>query len=122
MTKKPPKDLGASVRARLVRVAHERGEDFQLLLLRYANERLLFRLAASQHAHRFVLKGAALFTIWTGKPHRATRNLDFLGFGDSSPEQVRAAFADVLEIDVPDDGMRFDLDSLTVGLIREDLL
>ena len=43
MKKKPPTDIGASVRARLLRLARERGEDFQLVLTRYANERLLFR-------------------------------------------------------------------------------
>jgi len=72
--KKPPTDVGASVRARLLRLAREQGEDFQLLLTRYANERLLFRLSASGHAQQFVLKGAALFTLWTGKPHRATHS------------------------------------------------
>jgi predicted nucleotidyltransferase component of viral defense system len=82
MTKGPPKDLGASVRSRLLRVARAQGEDFQTVLTRYANERLLFRLAASRHAQHFVLKGAALFTLWTGKPHRVTRDLDLLGFGD----------------------------------------
>jgi hypothetical protein len=29
MTRTPPKDIGASVRARLLRLARERGEDFQ---------------------------------------------------------------------------------------------
>jgi predicted nucleotidyltransferase component of viral defense system len=118
--KPPPQNVGASVRARLLRLARERGEDFQLVLTRYANERLLFRLASSQHALRFVLKGAALFTIWTGKPHRATRDLDLLGFGASSQNQIRDVFAEVLTLEVDDDGVRFDLDSLTVGPIRED--
>jgi hypothetical protein len=57
---KAPKDIGASVRARLQRLARECGEDFQVLLTRYANERLLYRLASSRHASAFVLKGAAL--------------------------------------------------------------
>ena len=52
MTKSPPKDIGAAVRARLSRLARERGEDFQLVLTRYANERLLFRLAPSRQALR----------------------------------------------------------------------
>ena len=76
MTKSPPRDVAASVRARLLRLARERDEDVQLMLTRYANERLLFRLASSRHAQRFVLKGAALFTLWTGRPHRATRDID----------------------------------------------
>ena len=120
MTKRPLKDIGTSVRARLLRIAHERGEDFQLLLTRYANERLLFRLASSPHASRFVLKGAALFTVSTGHPHRATRDLDLLGFGEPGVAPVRATFEQILRFEVPDDGVQFDLDSLRVGLIREE--
>ena len=94
--KKPPTDVGTSLRARLLRLARERGEDFQLLLTRYANERLLFRLSASGYAHQSVLKGAALFTLWMGKPHRATRDLDLLGFGDPGVEHVREVFSKLL--------------------------
>lgn len=89
MKKRAPKDIGASVRARLLHLAHEQKEDFQLVLIRYANERLLFRLASSHHAQNFVLKGAALFTLWTGKPHRATRDLDLLSFGNTEVAQLR---------------------------------
>ncbi|MDX2053608.1 MAG: nucleotidyl transferase AbiEii/AbiGii toxin family protein [Polyangiaceae bacterium] len=120
MTKTTVKDVGASVRARLLHLARTEGEDFQLVLTRYANERLLFRLATSKHGERFVLKGAALFTLWTGKPHRATRDLDLLGFGDPGESRVRSIFAEVLALDVPDDGVRFDLETLAVGLIREE--
>jgi len=117
---KATKDVGASVRARLLHLARERGEDFQLVLVRYANERLLYRLAKSAHAARFVLKGAALFTLWTGKAHRATRDLDLLGFGDSSEPHIRGLFAEVLTLDAGDDGVRFDAGSLEVGPIREE--
>jgi predicted nucleotidyltransferase component of viral defense system len=118
--KKPPTDVGASVRARLLGLAREQGEDFQLLLTRYANERLLFRLSASGHAQQFVLKGAALFALWTGKPHRATRDLDLLGFGDPGVAHVREVFTKVLAHDVVDDGVHFDLATLAVDLIRDD--
>jgi predicted nucleotidyltransferase component of viral defense system len=117
---KPPKNIAASVRARLLSLARERGEDFQLVLTRYANERLLYRLTQSSHAPRFVLKGAALFTVWTGELHRATRDLDLLGFGDASQENIRSVFAEVIALDVADDGVVFDRDSLLVGPIRED--
>ena len=65
MTKppKPKKNVGASVRARLLRLAGARGEDVQQLLVRYAHERLLYRLAESPHGASFVLKGATLFAI-----------------------------------------------------------
>jgi predicted nucleotidyltransferase component of viral defense system len=118
--KKTPKNVGASVRARLLRLSTERREDFQLLLTRYANERLLYRLAKSHHGAQFVLKGAALFTLWTGHPHRATRDLDLLAFGDATEARVRAVFQDVIGLDVPDDGVVFEVASLDVGPIRED--
>jgi predicted nucleotidyltransferase component of viral defense system len=118
--KKPPTNIGASVRARLLRLSTERREDFQLLLTRYANERLLYRLTKSPHGAQFVLKGAALFTLWTGRAHRATRDLDLLGFGDATEAHVREVFKEILAVDVPDDGVVFDIASLTVGPIRED--
>ena len=120
MTKAPPKDIGRSVRARLLKLARDRGEDFQRVLVRYANERLLFRIASSRYGQQFVLNGAALFTLWTGRPHRATRDLDLLGFGAPGVDHVREVFAEVLALDVPDDGVRFDHASLAVDLIRKE--
>ncbi len=117
---KPLKNVGASVRARLLHLAKQRGDDFQLVLLRYANERLLYRLATSGHANRFVLKGAALFTVWTGNPHRATRDLDLLGYGESTEGDIRDVFTKVVTMMTDDDGVVFDADSIEVGLIRED--
>lgn len=117
---KGPTNIGASVRARLLHLARERGEDFQLLLTRYASERLLHRLASSPHASRFVLKGAVLFTVWTGKPHRATRDIDLLGYGDPSVPHVRSAIIEILAVDVGDDGVVFDSSSLVVSPIREE--
>jgi predicted nucleotidyltransferase component of viral defense system len=117
---KTPTNIGASVRARLLGLARHRGDDFQLLLTRYANERLLYRLGKSHHGSRFVLKGAALFTLWTGKPHRATRDVDLLGFGDPSVPHVRSVLTEVLSLDVGDDGVAFDVGSLEVGPIREE--
>jgi hypothetical protein len=109
--------VGASVRARLQLLARQQGDDFQLVLLRYVNERLLYRLTQSAHAQHFVLKGAALFTLWSGHPHRATRDLDLLGFGDSHEAHLRGVFHEILSQEVEDDGVQFDVDSLEVGPI-----
>jgi hypothetical protein len=59
---RPITDLGASVRARLQNLSRQSGQSFELMLTRYALERLLFRLGSSVHAERFVLKGAMLLT------------------------------------------------------------
>lgn len=119
MTRRP-RDIGASVRARLLRLAREHQDDYQLVLTRYANERLLYRLSESDHADRFVLKGAALFVVWTGAPHRATRDIDLLGYGDPSHTSLASIFTEVLAMDVADDGVGFDAASLTIGPIRDD--
>jgi len=70
-----PRDLAASVRQRLLNRAKERGDDFQLVLTWYGIERLLYRLSASPHADAFILKGAMLFSLWSGEAHRPTRDL-----------------------------------------------
>lgn len=117
---KPLKNVGTSVRVRLLDLAKQRGDDFQLILLRFANERLLYRLATSAYANRFVLKGAALFTVWTGNPHRATRDLDLLGYGDSSETDLRSVFTKIATMTTDDDGVVYDADTIEVGPIRED--
>jgi hypothetical protein len=61
VSKEKTRNLAASVRQRLLNVAREQNEDFQLVLTRYALERLLYRLSQSEHRNVFVLKGAMLF-------------------------------------------------------------
>ena len=51
-----PRNIGASVRQRLLNLAHARGQPMELLLTRYALERLLHRLSLSPHRERFVLR------------------------------------------------------------------
>ncbi len=114
------KNVGASVRARLQNLSRETGQSFELILTRYALERLLYRLSTSAFSDRFVLKGAMLLTSWFTDPHRATRDLDLLGFGDPSPEAVVAAFREILSIDV-DDGVEFESNAVRVDQIREEL-
>src|ERR1700676_1042771 len=73
------RDIGASVRARLLALARHRNQQFDLVLTRYALERLLYRLSLTTHRERFVLKGAMLITTWFDDPHRPTRDVDLLG-------------------------------------------
>jgi hypothetical protein len=50
--------LARSVQTRLASHARAIGVDPNLVLTRFATERLLYRLSVSPHAERFVLKGA----------------------------------------------------------------
>jgi predicted nucleotidyltransferase component of viral defense system len=114
------KNLPASVKARLETLAGKRGEEFNLLLTRYGIERLLYRLSQSQHADKFLLKGAMLFAIWDIKTHRPTQDLDLLGFGPTEKEELARVFREVLQTPVPADGLVFDPDSVRAEEIRED--
>jgi predicted nucleotidyltransferase component of viral defense system len=115
-----PVNIGASVRARLLNLARERNQPFQLLLTRYVLERLLFRLSQSAHRDRFVLKGAMLMAAWFDDPHRPTQDLDLLGFGTPDPVAMLAVFREVCAVAL-DDGVVFDVGALTVEDIREDM-
>lgn len=118
---RPPKDPSAqSLKQRLMNRCRERGENFNSLLTRYAIERFLYRLTQTPHASRFTLKGAVLFAIWMGKPHRPTVDVDLLGAGDPSMDDLRRAFQEVCGADVEPDGMRYDPASIRVQEIRED--
>ena len=116
--KRPPRDVPASVRARLRNLARRRDLDFTLLLGRYAAERFLYRLSASDEMHRFTLKGAALFRVWAEEEMRPTRDVDFLAAADHT--SVRAAVEAMCAVPCPDDGVIFDAGALLINTIRVD--
>jgi len=111
--------LAASVHARLLARAKQRGDDFNLILTRYAVERFLYRLSISPARERYWLKGAMLFDLWFGVPHRPTRDADFLGLGPADSETLRDTLCEICVI-ASDDGMTFDANSLVIEEIRED--
>ena len=113
------KDRAASVRTRLLNIAKAQGVDFNQVLVRFALERMLYRLSQSAHADGFLLKGALLFTLWYDIPHRATRDADLLGFGPSDLASVIQTFRDIVCLEV-DDGIHFDPASITAEEIRKE--
>ena len=106
-SKRPQTDVAASVRARLQNLARRRHVEFQLVLSDFAIERLLYRIGVSEHANRFVLKGAMLFKLWPDGPYRATWDLDLQGRGSSAVVDVVAAIRTICAID-GGDGIAFD--------------
>src|SRR5262245_36243512 len=114
------KNIGASIRTRLLTLSKQRNQQFQMMLTRYALERLLYRLSQTKYRERFVLKGAMLLTTWIKTPFRPTRDLDFLAFGDADPDAMLAVFREICSI-AADDGVVFDTNALVVERNREDL-
>ncbi len=119
MSRLPEANRIASIRQRLLDRAKARGEDFQLVLDRYAVERLLYRLSQSTYRDEFVLKGAMLFALWFDQPHRPTRDADFLGFGPPDTDRLDNTIRQLCAMDA-DDGLRYDTDSIVVEVIREE--
>ncbi len=109
----------ASIRARLKQHTDTAKQDFNLTLTRYGLERLLYRLSVSEHAPNFLLKGALLFQLWYGQPHRPTRDADLLGFGPDDVPTLVGVFRDICSIAV-DDGVVFDPASVVGSPIRKD--
>jgi predicted nucleotidyltransferase component of viral defense system len=117
---KEMRNVAASVRARLLTLSKSTGQPFDVLLTRFVLERLLYRLSRSRYAKSFVLKGAMLLATWEDNPHRVTRDLDLLGFGESEAEGMLTIFREVLAVD-EGDGVLFNIDELKVAQIREEL-
>lgn len=117
---KPLVNIAASVRQRLLNLAHERKADFQLILIHYAVERLLYRLSRSAYKDRFVLKGAMLFSVWSDEPFRATRDLDLLGKGDNTAPAMAKVFSEICKTPADEDGVEFFGDRIKSEEIRDD--
>lgn len=116
--KRASSNLADSVRARLLKLARERGEDYQVTLRNYFFERFLYRLTQSQLKDRFVLKGAMLFRLWADQPYRATMDLDLLSRGENSPESVKKDIAAICATAVEPDGVEFGGTDITAERIR----
>ena len=112
------KNLAASIHARLAQRRAKTGEDYNVLLVRFTLERLLYRLSRSQHREQFILKGAMLFALWEPGLHRVTRDLDLLGIGHPTLERLADIFRELCRLEVEADGLDFDARSVVCEDIR----
>jgi hypothetical protein len=120
MTNRPPTNVAASIHGRLLARAQRTGADFHAELVRYGNERLLVRIAASEHATTFVLKGATLFALWASTPHRPTRDVDLHRSGPNAPEDLARVFRAICDQNLAhEDGLVFHGDTVAASVIRE---
>jgi hypothetical protein len=111
---------GHSVFQRLLNRAKSHGEDFNLLLVRYGVERFLYRLGISRYADRFLLKGASLFLVWTGRSYRVSKDVDLLGSGPEDVDRVTGVFKELCQVASVDvDGIEFMPDTVRAEAIRD---
>jgi len=113
------RNIAASVCARLLNKARTEKLDFNLLLTRYALERMLYRLSISEQRGQFLLKGALLFDLWFDVPHRPTHDADLLGFGSAEIPRLEKLFREISQIAV-EDGIAFKADTVKAAEIRKE--
>lgn len=73
------KNIGKSIKTRLLNLAKEEKQDYMKVLVRYLHERLLFRISASPYKCHFLLKGSSLLFALDGFKARPTIDIDLLG-------------------------------------------
>jgi predicted nucleotidyltransferase component of viral defense system len=100
LSKAIPTNTAASAKQRLLNRARAKKEDFNLLLTKYALERVLYRISQSSHKDTFVLKGALLFELWTEQTHRPTRDADFLSQGENNLERFQKIFEEICALKI----------------------
>lgn len=102
-------------------MARSEGKSHQLLLLRYFQERFLYRVSQSEYKHQFCLKGAAFLYALEGERSRVTKDIDFLGIGIQPTHKVlRKVITHICKRPYEEDGVTFNLESLDLEDIIKD--
>ena len=107
------KNIGKSIRTRLLNLAKEEKQEYMKVLVRYLHERLLFRISASPYKSHFLLKGSSLLFALDGFKARPTIDIDLLGERISNDrDSLKEVFQKVCGVECEGDGVYFDADSL----------
>ncbi len=113
-------NVGASVRARLLNIARQSGQDYNRVLIRYAQERLLFRFSVSPYRDNFILKGALLFLSYKMPDLRPTKDIDFLCDGVRNDlDRIKSMLDEVASIN-SDDGVSYYANTIAIEPIAEE--
>jgi predicted nucleotidyltransferase component of viral defense system len=110
MVKNEIKDYGKSNRTKLLNLSRQtNGADYNLILLRFVQERFLYRLSLSAYRENFFLKGGALLFAHERFAARPTRDMDFLGDHISrDKENIKRIMHEICSIECEEDGMTFE--------------
>ncbi len=114
------RDLGASVRQRLLNQSRAQERPFQELLQYFAMERFLYRLSKSPSSDQFILKGALLLTAWRAPQSRPTMDIDLAGRTSNELHHIADLVGVVCEVVTEPDGVEFNRGSIEVSRIKED--
>lgn len=115
------KNIGKSIRMRLLNLAKEEKQEYMKVLVRYLHERMLFRISSSPYKRHFLLKGSSLLFALDRFKARPTIDIDLLGERISNDkDNLKVVFEKICSIECEDDGVFFDASSLELEPIAID--
>ena len=113
MSREIKRNVGMSIKTRLLQFSKESQMDYMKILVRYLHERLLYRVSISAYRDKLLLKGSSLLYAYERWDARPTLDIDLLGHRISnSEESIRSAMKDICQMECPEDGVVFDADSI----------
>lgn len=114
------KDRVASIQARLKALSKQWNKSHQLTLLRYLQERLLYRLSRSSYRELFVLKGGVFIYALERQASRPTLDLDLLARQlPAEAQRMQSIFREIAALEFPD-GVRFKHEELEAMAMHGD--
>ena len=113
------KENAKSIKQRLLNLSKAKQIDYNnVLLVRYFHERFLYRLSLSAYRSSFYLKGGALLYALAEEFPRPTIDIDLLGVSvKSDHEDLINIFAEICQMECPEDGIVFDIQSIKASEI-----
>lgn len=119
MTSREIKNPGVSIRSKLLNIARDSGVEYNYIVMRYAQERFLYRLSKSGYAGNLILKGALLLFVSGGAKFRQTKDIDFLGRGISNEENEIKRIIGEISGKTFEDGIEFKGEKLKTETISD---
>jgi predicted nucleotidyltransferase component of viral defense system len=113
----------ASIMDRLKNRSKKENTDFNKILREFFLERLLFRISISDYCDNFILKGGfALHFFYNQNYPRITVDMDLLGLNtNNSIDSMKQVFSEILSINYSLDFITYDLTTLEVKEINQNL-
>lgn len=113
MSRDVKRNIGMSIKTRLLQFSQESHMDYMKILVRYLHERLLYRVSISAYRDKLLLKGSSLLYAYERWDARPTLDIDLLGQRISnSEENIRSIMTEICQLECPEDGVTFDAESI----------
>lgn len=104
---------GKSVKERLLNLSRAEHYNPQMMISRYMQERLLYRLSISNYREHFVLKGGALLYAHDRLEARPTLDIDFMATRiNNDKENIKRIITEICNVDCATDGTSYDTDTI----------